>query len=91
MNLKLAAVLIALSLPLTGCGNKGPLMLPQSLPPAETEPLLSLPPLDAASLPVDAVPADSTPAAPPTDDASDGKGEVLPPPPPPPASGNGNG
>jgi len=90
MNLKLATVLIAWSLPLAGCGNKGPLMLPQSPPPAKAEPLLALPPMDAATLPVEAVPADGPPAAPPTDAASDGKGNV-PPPPPPPAAGNGNG
>ena len=90
MNLKLATVVIALSLPLAGCGNKGPLVLPQNPPPAEAGPLLALPPMDDATLPVDAVPADGTPPAPATDDASDSKGDV-PPPPPPAAGGNGNG
>lgn len=90
MNLKLATVVIALSLPLAGCGNKGPLVLPQNPPPAEAGPLLALPPMDDATLSVDAVPADGTPPAPATDDASDGNGDV-PPPPPPAAAGNGNG
>lgn len=88
MNLKLsfvfrASVVIVLSLPLAGCGNKGPLVLPQSPPPAEAEMLPATPPVDAAGLPADAVPEDGAPPAPPADDASDV--------PPPPASDRGNG
>ena len=84
MNLKPASLLLAwLSLPLAGCGNKGPLVLPQDPPPAEASAeadlLPSLPPMDDATPPVD-----TTPAPPPVDDA-----EV--PPPPPAASDDGNG
>lgn len=42
MNLKTLAALIALSLPLAGCGNKGPLVLPSAPVPDEapaTEPV----------------------------------------------------
>lgn len=80
MNLKPASVLlVSLSLSLAGCGNKGPLVLPQDPPPAEANLLPSLPPMDDATVPVDPVPA-----PPPVDDA-----EV--PPPPPAASDDGNG
>ena len=77
MNLKPASVfLVLLSLSLPGCGNKGPLVLPQDPPPAEATSLPSLPPMDAATVPVDTVPA------PPAADT-----EV----PPPPAGDDGNG
>ena len=80
MNLKPASVLLALlTLSLAGCGNKGPLVLPQNPPPAEATVLPSLPPMDDATVPVDTVP---TP--PPADDA-----EI--PPPPAAAGDDGNG
>ncbi len=68
MNLKLAAVLIALSLPLSGCGNKGPLVmaerpppdLPVVEPPPPTEPTDSAPPAEIAPPPA-AEPASATP------------------------------
>jgi predicted small lipoprotein YifL len=44
MNLKTLAVLIALSLPLAGCGNKGPLVLPQKPVPVEESMPLEAPP-----------------------------------------------
>jgi len=64
MNTRLAALLIALALPaLSGCGNKGPLVLPSE--PALTEiPDTTTPAEDAA--PTDTPPAD---AAPPEADA----------------------
>lgn len=65
MNLKLAAILIALSLPLAGCGNKGPLVLPPK-PPAESM-------LDVPADPVDDADDDAS-EAPELDDA------VAPPP-----------
>ena len=77
MNLKPALLVLALSLPLAGCGNKGPLILPQDPPPEAARPLLTMPPMDDASAPVDGVPP-----APPADDAT------VPPLPP---SDNGNG
>ena len=69
MNLKMssaicATVFIALSLPLAGCGNKGPLVLPPNPPPAEAEALPAIPPVEDATAPVEAVPEDG--AAPPT-------------------------
>ena len=83
MNLKLASLVLALlSLPLTGCGNKGPLVLPQNPAPAEADVLPMLPPMDDVPVPVDAVP----PATIPADDAN-GDGT----PPPPAASDDGNG
>lgn len=72
MNLKSALLVLALSLPLAGCGNKGPLVLPQDPPSAESTLLPSLPPMDDATVPVDTVPA---PPPPPADDT-----EVAPPP-----------
>ena len=57
MNYRLIAAMIALSLMLAGCGNKGPLMLPTS--PVE------VPPPDTA------VPAEAAPAAEPAADTTD--------------------
>lgn len=60
MNRRLvpASVLLALALSLSGCGNKGPLVLPDA--PAEET---ATPPAAATeAAPVDAVPADATPA-----------------------------
>jgi predicted small lipoprotein YifL len=83
MNLKLASVVLALlSLPLAGCGNKGPLVLPQTPPPAEEDLQPSLPPMDDATAPIEGVsddvppPADDTvdPATPPPPDGDDGNG-----------------
>jgi len=79
MNLKLAFVVLTLSLPLAGCGNKGPLILPQNPPPDEANLLPSIPPMDDATMPVDSVPP-----VPPADDAAV---PVMPPP----ASVDGNG
>ena len=85
-----ASLVVALLLPLSGCGNKGPLVLPQNPPaenaPAESTPMLpTLPPM-GETLPLDGVPADDAP--PPAD------GVPAPPPSPPQvpgASDNGNG
>jgi len=88
MNLKLASLVLALlSLPLTGCGNKGPLVLPQNPAPAEADVLPMLPPMDDVTVPADAEPpATVPPAAIPADDAN-GDGT----PPPPAAGDDGNG
>lgn len=67
MNLKPAMLVIALSLPLAGCGNKGPLVLPSNPPPEQAEALPVDAPADDASVPVDSAPIDGTPAEP-TDD-----------------------
>ncbi len=80
MNLKPAFVILALSLPLAGCGNKGPLILPQDPPPTEARMLPAMPPMDDVGVPVDGAP----PAPPASDDATV-------PLPPPPAGGDGNG
>ena len=69
MNLKSALLVLALSLPLAGCGNKGPLVLPQDPPPEAAAPLLSIPPMGDATAPIDVVPP------PPADEAT------VPPPP----------
>ena len=78
MNLKPITALIALSLALAGCGNKGPLVQAgpppmESMPadaeiaaPAETVPV-EPPAVDAP--PVDAVPADAPPAEEPLEEA----------------------
>ncbi|KGM53135.1 hypothetical protein N800_09805 [Lysobacter daejeonensis GH1-9] len=67
MKLKTAMLLIALSLPLAGCGNKGPLVLPQApVPVDETAPVEA--PVDEA--PVDPVPEDATTPDPAATDAS---------------------
>lgn len=87
MNLKLASVVLALlSLPLAGCGNKGPLVLPQNPPPAEADALPMLPPMDDATEPADAVPPATVPPA--TIPADDANGDT---PPPPAAGDDGNG
>jgi predicted small lipoprotein YifL len=57
MNYRLIATMIALSLTLAGCGNKGPLMLPT--PPVE------IPPPDTT------LPAEAAPEAEPATDATD--------------------
>ena len=61
MNLKTLAVLIALSLPLAGCGNKGPRVLPQKPVPVEESM-----PLEAPPEPADASAEGATDAPPPT-------------------------
>ncbi|MGH8077628.1 MAG: LPS translocon maturation chaperone LptM [Lysobacter sp.] len=76
-----ATLLVALSLPLAGCGNKGPLVLPPNPPPVEADAVPVVPPADDASLPVDSLPEEGTPPTP-TDDA---------PVPPTAASDDGNG
>lgn len=71
MNLKPLAVLLALSLPLAACGNKGPLVRPGSVPaqapvpPADTLP--EPPPAEST-----APPADTTVPTPPPADAGHG-------------------
>jgi predicted small lipoprotein YifL len=64
MNLRLATLLIALSLPLAGCGNKGPLTLPPK--PVPVDPA-TVPATPAGEVPVEVVPE----AAPATDDVGD--------------------
>lgn len=62
MKLKTVLLLIPLSLPLTGCGNKGPLVLPQA-------PVSVDAPVPADEVPAEPVPADANtppPATPPT-------------------------
>ena len=90
MNLKPLAVLLALTLPLAACGNKGPLVRPSHAPPAPapdtTSPLPAPPPENGT-----ATPADDT--APPSDTTTPA-GEATPPadtttPANPPAQGNG--
>lgn len=81
MNLKSAMLVIALSLPLAGCGNKGPLILPSNPPPAEMDELPIAPPADDGSVPLDPVPETGTPA-----ESSD-----VTPVPPPATSDDGNG
>ncbi len=61
MNLKMpfvirASVVLALSLPLAGCGNKGPLVLPQNPPPTEMGALPVMPPPDDATVPAEVPP-----------------------------------
>ena len=93
MNPKLATLLIALSLPLAGCGNKGPLVLPQKPVPVEADMLPVEPPAD------DATPADD--AVDPAGDTGVEAGADVPPatdatsddetPPLPSATDDGNG
>ena len=69
MNIKPLAVLLAFTLPLAACGNKGPLVRPSSaqMPPVEAPvPADSTPPVDTGDT---APPADddTTPPAPPAD------------------------
>ena len=67
MNPKLLVVLVALTLPLAACGNKGPLVRPSHAPPAQapdtTSPLPAPPPENGTTTPTDetAPPADTTP------------------------------
>lgn len=56
MNLKSIAVLFALTLPLTGCGNKGPLLLPTPIAPAAE----AMPVEPATAAPDATAPADQT-------------------------------
>ncbi|MGN6152810.1 MAG: LPS translocon maturation chaperone LptM [Lysobacteraceae bacterium] len=80
MNRRLvpASVLLALALSLSGCGNKGPLVLPDApsqetaTPPAVEAPVVEPAPAEAA--PADAPPADAAPATPAATD-----GDVKPP------------
>jgi predicted small lipoprotein YifL len=67
MNLKPLAVLLALSLPLAACGNKGPLVRPGSVPPPVETP---------------APPADTLPAPPPADSTTPPADTTTPTPPP---------
>jgi predicted small lipoprotein YifL len=87
MNLKMSfvthtALVVALSLSLAACGNKGPLILPSNPPPMEADES-SPTPTDDATLPVE------TPTDAPVNDANDADDDA--PPPPPPASDDGNG
>lgn len=90
MNPKLATALIALSLPLAGCGNKGPLVLPQKPVPVEADMPTVEPPADAATPQTDANeagdPATDASPEPATDATSDDET-----PPPPPVTDGGNG
>ena len=71
MNRLPLAVLLALTLPLAACGNKGPLVRPGAMPPPPTPvPDMSLPaPPPAEST---APPADTTVPTPPPADAGHG-------------------
>lgn len=61
MKLKTAMLLIALSLPLAGCGNKGPLVLPQApVPVEETVPVTPVDEVPAEPVPADATAPDAT-------------------------------
>ena len=87
MNPKLAIALIALTLPLAGCGNKGPLVLAQ--PP---EPVVA-PATATGEVPVeiapDATPADVAPE--PTPDPAEFEDVEPDPTDPEPATDDGNG
>lgn len=82
MNLKTLAVLIALSLPLAGCGNKGPLVLPQKPVPVEESMPLEAPPEPADATPADPATDPSAPAAEADGDADKDADTDTPPPPP---------
>lgn len=76
MNLKSIAVLFALTLPLIGCGNKGPLLLPTPVAPAaEAMPSEPAPAATDVTEPADeTVPADTgTTPVPEPDPAADGQ------------------
>ena len=99
MNPKLAIALIALSLPLAGCGNKGSLVLPQKPVPVEADLPLAEPPADDAATD-DATTDDATAPTPATDavePATDADAPLPDPateepvPPTPPANDGGNG
>jgi predicted small lipoprotein YifL len=73
MNLKPLAVLLALTLPLAACGNKGPLVRPsKGAPPSQ----MPAPPADTLPAPPPAEstapPADTTTPTPPPADAGHG-------------------
>ena len=80
MNYRLIATMIALSLTLAGCGNKGPLMLPNpavEVPPPDTAPTAEAVPAEPATDATDAtapeaqVPTEEeAPATPPSDDGN---------------------
>ena len=85
MNPKLAIALIALALPLAGCGNKGPLVLaappepveaaatPAGEVPVEIAPETEAEPaLEPTPDPAEFDPAEPDPAEPPPDDDADG-------------------
>jgi predicted small lipoprotein YifL len=88
MNRLLIAVLIALTLPLAGCGNKGPLVRPGNPmpPPTDTMPSDSSTALPASS--TVAPPADST-VAPPAAGSTAPPAEPTTPAPPPADAGHG--
>jgi len=87
MNLKPTALIFAtalvMSLPLAGCGNKGPLVLPQS-PPVDEAQVIAAPAAAEPSLPADPAAGEGVPV----DDPATDKGSDVPPPPP---SDAGNG
>lgn len=65
MNLKAIAVLFALTLPLIGCGNKGPLLLPRPVVPVESAPVVEPAPAAEATDVVDeTAPVDTTTTTP---------------------------
>lgn len=76
MNLKSIAVVFALTLPLIGCGNKGPLLLPTPVAPAaETTPSEPAPAAPDVVEPADEtvpVDTDTTPVPDPATDNQDG-------------------
>ena len=88
MNRLLLAVLLALTLPLAACGNKGPLVRPGNPmpPPTDTMPsdTLPAPPPDSSTAP----PAGST-VAPPADSSTAPPADTTTPTPPPADAGHG--
>ena len=68
LSLVLSAAVCALAL--SGCGNKGPLVLPEDAPPAQAVAAPEAAP--AATAPADAPPPDAAPDAAPVGDAAAG-------------------
>ena len=66
MKLKIAMLMIASSLPLAGCGNKGPLVLPQA--PVQVDPSVPVEPQVADD--ADTMPASEAPATDATEPAT---------------------
>lgn len=92
MKLKTATLLIALSLPLAGCGNKGPLVLPQAPEPVDELPVM---PEDELPVPPDAPATDAVDPAAPTGDTAEPAADATSPTtggtPPDPAPQDGDG
>jgi len=88
MNRSLRIAFIAAVLAtLAGCGNKGPLMLPQK--PVPVDPA-TVPATPAGEVPAEAVPAETAPATD-TEEATEAEIETATPVEPPPSDDDGNG